>query len=89
MRYDHLDPAAEYKVRIVYVGRGPKIRLIANNDAEVHPWLDRPSPMKPIEFDIPQAAVHTGTLTLRWHLQPDQGGFDAEVPIAEVFLIRK
>jgi hypothetical protein len=89
MRYDHLDPAAEYKVRIVYVGRGPKIRLIANNDAEVHPWLDRPSPMKPIEFDIPQGAVHTGTLTLRWHLQPDQGGFDAEVPIAEVFLIRK
>ena len=89
MRYEHLDPVAQYMVRIVYVGRGPKIRLTANDGIEVHPWLERPSPMRPLEFDIPAAAVRSGTLTLRWHLEPGQGGFNAEVPIAEVFLIRK
>jgi hypothetical protein len=88
MRYQHLDPAARYKVRIVYVGRGPKIRLQAN-DSVVHPWLERPAQMEPLEFEIPAEATKSGTLTLRWYLEPGQGGFNAEVAIAEVFLIRK
>lgn len=90
MRYQHLDPQAHYKVRVVYVGgRNPKVRLVANDGIEVHPWMEKPVPAQPIEFDIPAEAVRTGTLTLRWYSQSEQGGFSSAVDIAEVFLIRQ
>jgi hypothetical protein len=76
-------------VRVVFVGRGGKIRIVANDGIEVNPGFARPTPMQPVEFDIPAAAVRGGTLTLRWQLEAGQGGFNAETAIAEVFLIRK
>jgi hypothetical protein len=89
MRYEHLDPNAQYKVRVVFVGRGAKLRVTANENIEVASGFARPTPMQPVEFEIPAAAVRSGTLTLRWQLEAGQGGFDAETAIAEVFLIRK
>jgi hypothetical protein len=90
MRYDHLDPKAQYKVRVVFVGggNGAKVRVTAN-DLVVDAAFARPGSMQPVEFDIPAEAVKNGALTLRWTLEPGQGGFSAEVAIAEVFLIRK
>lgn len=89
MRYEHLDPNASYRVRVVYVGRptDPKIRLVANDKYEVHGWMSKPAAMSPVEFSVPAEATRTGTLTLRWFLDQGQGGFNGSIDIAEVFLI--
>jgi hypothetical protein len=91
MRYEHLDPKAAYKVRVVFVGRStdPKIRLVANEKFEVHNWIQKPAAMGPVEFAIPQEATRSGTLTLRWFLDQGQGGFNGSIDIAEVFLMVK
>jgi hypothetical protein len=90
MRYEHLDPHAQYRVRVVFVGRpDPRVRLIADGHIEVHSWIQKPAVMGPVEFDIPANATQDGTLTLRWSLEPGQGGFEGSVGIAEVFLIKR
>ncbi|MCU1236397.1 MAG: hypothetical protein JWP63_4364 [Candidatus Solibacter sp.] len=91
MRYEHLDPNAPYKVRVVYAGfpNGPKYRLLANDGVEIHPYLARPDPMRALDFDIPAEATRGGALTLRWSLEPGVGSFSASVAVTEVFLIRK
>jgi len=91
MRYEHLDPKASYKVRVVFVGRptDPKIRLVANEKYEVHGWISKPATMGPVEFSVPADATRTGTLTLRWFLDQGQGGFNGSIDIAEVFLVRR
>ena len=55
MHYDGLDPQAQYKIRVVYAGDSPrvKIRLVANGSIEIHPLIDKPAPIAPVEFDIP------------------------------------
>jgi hypothetical protein len=89
MRYEHLDPNARYKVKVVFIGRSsdPKIRLMANDKYEVHGWIQKPAVMGPVEFPVPQEATKTGTLTLRWYLDQGQGGFNGSIDIAEVFLM--
>src|SRR5262249_5908873 len=44
MRYTGLDPAARYRVRVTYAGETTrvKIRLVAGQDQEVHPYLEKP-----------------------------------------------
>lgn len=88
MHYEHLDPKAVYTVRVVFVGRAtdPKIKLVANDKIEVHGWIQKPAVMGPVEFTIPAEATKDGTLTLRWHLDQGQGGFNGSIDIAEVFL---
>ena len=55
MHYDGLDPAAHYKVRVVYAGDQLPARAIrlAADENEVHPFSHKPSAVKPLEFDIP------------------------------------
>jgi hypothetical protein len=91
MKYEHLDPRALYKVRVVYVSfaSAPKCKLMANETIEIHPYLARPTPIRPLDFDIPAEATRAGTLTLKWSLEPGSAGFAASVAIAEVYLIRK
>jgi hypothetical protein len=91
MRYRDLDPRAEYKIRVVYAGgdTGPQLRLVANEKYEIHPWLKRPVPFRPLEFDIPQAATSGGTLELTFNREPGLSGNGRGLEIAEVFLIRK
>jgi hypothetical protein len=88
MRYTALDPEASYKVKVVYVGDPVKLRLDADG-AEVHPLLDKPSPTRPLEFDVPPASTADGELTLRWSKEPGKGGNGRGTQIAEVWLIRK
>ncbi len=49
MRYTDLDPTAQYKLRVVYAGDGleKKIRLRANDDIEIHPYIAKPRPIAP------------------------------------------
>jgi len=88
LRYTGLDPAARYKVRVVYgrEGRATGIRLMANESAEIHPFLNRP--FERLEFELPQAATRSGNLTLNWMQEPGAGGNGRGCQVAEVWLIQ-
>jgi hypothetical protein len=90
LQYDSLDPKARYKVRVVYAGDnlGVKMRLEAEG-REVHAWLAKPNPPRPVEFDVPAAATEDGRLTLNWTQEPGRGGNGRGCQVAEVWLIRK
>ena len=91
MRYEGLDPHAGYKIRVVYAGgdTGPQLRLVANGKYEIHPWLKRPVPFHPLEFDIPQAATAGGSVELTFSREPGLSGNGRGLEIGEVWLIRK
>ena len=65
-------------------GRVSKIRLVADQRVEIHPYIERPAPMRALEFDIPAEATRDGTLTLQWSIEPGQGGFTSSAAVAEV-----
>ena len=90
LRYARLDPAARYKVRVVYAGDNPKrtIRLVANEGTEVHPYISKPVPFRPLEFPIPQAETRSGTLTLKWFGQLGLGGNGRGCQVSEVWLLK-
>ncbi len=90
MRYTRLDPAARYKIRVVYAGENvPGIRLVANDQYEVHPFIKKEFPVRPVEFDVPAQATATGTLSLKWRRTPGLGGNGRGCQVAEVWLIKK
>ena len=91
MHYDGLDPAAQYRIRVVYGGDSSrvKIRLVANGNTEIHPLIAKPAPVAPVEFDIPQSATEKGTLDLSWYREPGLGGNGRGNQVSEVWLIRK
>jgi hypothetical protein len=91
MHYTGLDREAHYKVRVVYAGDSPrkKIRLIANDQIEVHPYLTKPFPFKPIEFAIPPRATADGELTLSWYGEPGLGGNGRGCQVSEVWLLKE
>jgi len=91
MRYTGLDPAAQYRIRVVYAGDSPgrKIRLVAGDGMEVHPLMRKPQPVAPVEFDIPRAATARGVLDLKWYGEAGRGGNGRGCEVAEVWLIRK
>ena len=91
MRYNDLDPQARYKLRVVYAGDGlsKKIRLMAGDDIEIHPYIAKPRPIQPIEFDIPADATHTGQLTLHWYREPGLGDNGRGCQVSEAWLMKK
>ena len=91
MRYEGLDRNAEYRIRVVYAGDSPRvrIRLVADDAVEIHPLIAKPVPVKPLEFDIPKRATEQGELTLSWYREPGLGGNGRGCQVAEVWLIRK
>jgi len=91
MRYTGLDPSAKYKVKIVYGGDNPKskLRLIANEDLEIHPYISKPFPFKPVEFAIPPAATRSGELLLSWFAEPGLGGNGRRCQLSEVWLLKE
>jgi hypothetical protein len=91
MHYARLDPKSRYKLRVVYAGdtRRKKIRLLANEQIEVHPYLTRPYPIKPLEFAIPPTATQGGELTLTWFGEPGLGGNGRGCQVSEVWLMKQ
>jgi hypothetical protein len=91
MHYTGLDPNAKYKIRILYGGDNPKskIRLVANADIPIHPYISKPFPFKPIEFPIPAAATQTGDLLLSWFAEPGLGGNGRRCQLSEVWLMKE
>jgi len=88
MRYEGLDSARDYRLRVVYSGSSAKlkIRLQANEGIEVHPYMTRAWPPAPQEFALPRTATSSGTLTLSWTREPGLGGNGIGCQVAEVWL---
>lgn len=91
MRYERLDPSAQYKMRVVYGGDGPKkkIRCMADDSLEVHPLIAKKVPYGPVEFDIPCAATADGVLNLSWYREPDLGDNGRGCQVSEIWLMKK
>jgi hypothetical protein len=91
LHYSNVDPNAQYTVRVVYSGDSPemKIRLVAADNLEVHPFIPKPLPIRPLEFEIPVDATRRGDLILRWFREPGLGGNGRGCQVAEVWLIKK
>lgn len=93
MRYENLDPEAQYRVRVVYAGdmysQTPRVRLTADDVHEVHGLMQKPQPVAPVEFEIPRAATADGTLTLSWQAEPGLGGAGRGCQVGEVWLIKE
>jgi hypothetical protein len=89
--YPQVDPKARYRVRVTYSGETPemKIRLEAGAHSEVHPFLNKPDPIRSLEFDIPAEATRGGDLTLRWFREPGLGGNGRGCQVAEVWILKK
>jgi hypothetical protein len=90
MDYARLDPTARYKVKVVYAGDNVNARMRLDADgAQVHPLLKKPNPPRPLEFEIPAAAIADGKLSLTWTRDPGSGGNGRGCQVAEVWLIRQ
>jgi len=74
MHYTNLDRKALYKVRVVYSGdMAREVRMLADS-IEVHPFIKKPVPVRPLEVDNPPQATVAGELTLRWYRRPGRKG---------------
>jgi hypothetical protein len=90
LRYERLDRAALYKLRVVYASDVPsrKIRLVANGNIEIHPFMTKSMLPQPLEFDIPPKATKNGELTLSWFREAGLGDNGRGCHVAEVWLIK-
>ncbi len=91
LRYRGLDSAAHYQLRVVYASDLPnrKIRLVANDTVEIHPFMTKKIPPWPLEFNLPAEATKNGELTLSWFREPGLGDNGRGCQVAEVWLIKK
>ncbi len=91
LRFPHLDPAAGYSLRVVYSDTDYeiKIRLTANEEFEIHPFMFKPNPPSPQEFAIPQEATRQGELRLSLQREPGMGGLGAGHEICEIWIIKR
>ncbi len=91
MRYAGLDPNAKYKIRIIYAGDvfRTKLRLVANDSIELHPWRAKNLDLRPVECEIPASATRTGELNLTFTQEPGRGGSGRGCQVAEVWLMKR
>ena len=54
-----------------------------------HLLIEKPSPLRPLEFDIPHEASEYGELDLAWWGEPGLGGSGRKYQVSEVWLIKK
>ena len=89
MRYEGLDRQARYRLRVVHSGDSPhiKLRLMANDAVEIHPYIERTWPPAVQEFPIPESATARGELKLAWNREPGLGGSGSGCQVAEVWLV--
>ncbi|MBX3176313.1 MAG: hypothetical protein KF886_03045 [Candidatus Hydrogenedentes bacterium] len=85
LRYDGLDPNAEYKVKVIEFGRyRAATALVADGTHEIHGPVLSETPLWPVEYGIPKAATADGKLELTWEIPEGRG-----TQVAEVWLIKK
>ncbi len=88
LHFDGLDREAQYRLRVVYSDTEPEIqvRMEAGEGIEIHPYLLKPFPPAPLEFDIPREATRSGELTLALAREPGMGGLGAGHEICELWI---
>jgi hypothetical protein len=91
LRYTGLDAAARYRLRVVYASDAParRIRLVANERVEIHPFIAKKAPPTALEFEIPAEATKNGALKLSWFREPGLGDNGRGCQVAEVWLMRR
>lgn len=91
LKYDDLDAAAHYKLRVVYAGEdfALPLTLIMNGQYVIHESRPRRSNPELIEFSIPGEATRSGKLDLQWTRPKGLGGSGRGLQVAEVWLIRE
>ncbi|MDR3698423.1 MAG: hypothetical protein P4L56_02235 [Candidatus Sulfopaludibacter sp.] len=91
LHYEGMDPKAAYRVRVVYGGDSPRvrIRLDAGEGLMVHPLMAKPTPIRPVEFPIPRQAYEKGTLDLTWRREEGLGGSGRGCQVSEVWLLQQ
>jgi hypothetical protein len=62
---------------------------VAERGIEIHPFIVKPFPFKPIEFEIPNQAIREGQLTLSWTREPGQGANGRGCQVSEIWLIKR
>ncbi|MCW5964157.1 MAG: hypothetical protein KIT83_08965 [Bryobacterales bacterium] len=90
MRYEDLDPKAQYRVRVIYGGDASRvpIRLEADGGHEIHAFQEKNLEFEPVEFAVPREATADGVLTLRFTKPTGLGGNGRGVQVCEVWLLR-
>jgi hypothetical protein len=89
MRFTGLEPGAQYRIRLVYSDLDPNVKvLLTSSEAEVHPWILKPVPRQPVEYDIPIDSVDNGTLTLSWQREKGMGHSGTGCEISELWIIK-
>jgi hypothetical protein len=91
MHYTGLDKATAYKLRIVYAGDmfQVKVRLVAGDSFEIHPYLLKPRDMTPLEFDLPAEVTRSGSLDLTWSIERGRGANGRGCQVSEVWLMKR
>lgn len=97
LHFPALDPAAAYRVRVVYSDteetRKTPIRLVASDgnggEVKIHGYMPKPYPPQPLEFAIPPAATRGGELRLTLHREPGLGGLGAGHEISEIWILKQ
>jgi len=62
---------------------------VANGEIEIHPFIAKATPYRPVEFDLPREATQKGELNLAWTREPGQGGNGRGCDVSEIWLIKK
>ena len=84
MRYEGLDPKAQYRLKVTYAGRfRPSMTLTLNDEFGIHGPVAQPAPIWPVSYHVPQAATRGGTLDVEWNLVDGRGCM-----VSEVWLIK-
>lgn len=84
MRYEGLDPKAQYTLKVTYTGRfKPSMTLTLNDEFSIHGPVPQPDPIWPVSYYLPQEATKGGTLDVEWNLVDGRG-----CVVAEVWLIK-
>ena len=84
MRWEELDPAATYHIKVVYRGPfGPQFTCRTDDGLLVHGMRGN-TKSEPVSYSIPQAATSDGVLGLQWQLTNQVRG----VSVTEIWLIK-
>jgi hypothetical protein len=84
MRWQNLDPAAKYHIRVVYLGPfGPEFTCKTDDGHLIHGARGN-TDTTPVSYGIPQASTSDGVLELQWNLTNQVRG----VSVTEIWLIK-
>jgi hypothetical protein len=88
LRYERLDTAARYRLRIVYAGEdyALPIKLTAGDGTVLHDFMPRAANPMTVEVDVPRSLTANGMLDLYWTRPDGLGGSGRGHQVAQVWL---